>query len=241
MVFRHGLVNYPQHISLPLARACQHNVAGNAILPNLFGVAGGAAVGAINRQTLDRLSGAPNGINIGRIENGRLFCTAELEFRREHKTAPGTAQGDKHREKNPKAAFHTFTSPWPRRLVASKLGEDGSEAKADDFSSGAVTTANSFLTSDFSQTNVIAKMFRANSKLPNRINSRPMVLNRKKNSVAFVASRKAMLGLFSFIPCSTPPMASGTMNSNTPNIESQNCRRASFGNGSSNPTVRGSR
>src|ERR1017187_634982 len=127
MVFRHGLVNYPQHISLPLARACQHNVAGNAILPNLFGVAGGAAVGAINRQTLDRLAGAPNGINIGRIENGRLFCTAELEFRREHKTAPGTAQATNTARKIQKPLF--TPSPPLGRAALSRRSWAKTEAK----------------------------------------------------------------------------------------------------------------
>ena len=65
-----------------LSRAGQHHVADHAALPDLFGMTGGAAVGAINLQTHIRFTGPADRIKVGCIQNGGLFRAAQLPRRR---------------------------------------------------------------------------------------------------------------------------------------------------------------
>ena len=74
-------------------------------------------------------------------------------------------------------------------------------------SSGAFTAAISDLSNAIFHLNVMAKMFAANSRLPSSKSKRPVVLTRRNQSAA--VNREGVQGLSIFIPCSTPPIASG--------------------------------
>ena len=116
---------------------------------------GGAAVGAINLQAERRLAGALERPGVGGIENGRLLGLAELDGRHDHKARPRTAERDEDGNENGATVFHDFTS---------------------GVSSGAVTAANTVLTSASFHLIVMAKMFTSNSTLPSSRKINPVVL-----------------------------------------------------------------
>ena len=95
---------------LGFAEAGQRHFRRHAVLPDLFGVAGGAAVGAINLQAQRRLAGALQRPGVGGIQNGRLLRRAKLDGRRDHKAEPRTAERDENGKENCETVFHDFTS-----------------------------------------------------------------------------------------------------------------------------------
>ena len=101
-----------------LPRLVGRNLANDAVLPDLFGVAGGAAVGAINLQTERGIAGTLNRINVRRIEARRPVspCRAVSPRRAQSRTTKGRAR-ETHARKTLKPFF--MISP-PCRAVAQR-------------------------------------------------------------------------------------------------------------------------
>ena len=89
----------------------------HAGLPDLLGVAGGAAVGAINLQAERRVAGAlqrPVSLDLRTASASRRRAAAAGA---EHKAAPRSAERDERGQKNGETGFHDFTSDgFQRRL-----------------------------------------------------------------------------------------------------------------------------
>lgn len=136
----------------------QDDVADDATLSDLGGMAGGAAIGAVHLQAERGIAGPLVGIDFGGIQDFDLAEGAQLEDGTEDEAAPGQAQRKERTEKDAKTGFHDLASCA---------------------SIGPVTTAANALSNRSFQMAVAAKMFTAKSTAPTRRKTYPSELTRR--------------------------------------------------------------